>query len=157
LHKSEELDRIFRRLLEPARQAASLAPDPSSGGEDKESGFYRLWYHGPSGNELVVWLSEPEHRVVALQLRWLGKWVFREYGRPAEAGHLPDPHPPLSGRRLFATQMFAPPNEPEGRLLAQAAQVLGALPMPLPGPLLWQFLETGEQVYLPSLVVQRVA
>jgi hypothetical protein len=34
--------------------------------------------------------------------------------------------------------------------MSEAAQFLTSVPPPLPGTLLWQFLETGEQVFLPE-------
>ena len=149
LHRSEELARIFHELLEPVHHASTLQPDPSSGSEDRETGYRKLWYRGPSGNELVVWYTDPNRMIAALQLRWLGKWVYREQFKPPSTGHIADPTPALEGKRLSSSQMLLSHPEADGQILSQAAQVLAAVPFPLAGHLLWQFLETGEQVYLP--------
>jgi len=86
LSKSPELALLFRRLLEPANQAHDLSPERDSGEEDPELGFPRLWYRNRRGTELIVWYHEAQKMIQALQLSWLGKWVFRAQFKPAETG-----------------------------------------------------------------------
>lgn len=149
VHKSKDLTVIFRQLLEPAFHAAELSPQPLSGKEDPTNGFSRLWYTSPSGNELIVWYEESQKVIHALQLCWLGKWVYRAQLRPPQTGFLRDESRVTPGTLVTPEELLLRHTESDEEMLNQAAQFLGSAPPPLPGYRLWQFLEMGEQVSLP--------
>ena len=162
VHKSPDLTEIFRLMLEPASHACDLMPHAGSGTEDPKLGYPRLWYAGGRATELLVWYnagSSADHRkmIVALQLCWLGKWVFREHQQPVQTGHLKDGFHNAAGFRVSPDELLKNHEEADQDLMHQAAQFLVAVPRPLPGYLLWQFLETGEQVYLSGDLIPRVA
>lgn len=147
--KSTQLTGIFTELLRPAVYAAELVPQPGSGAEDQENGYARLWYRSPTGNELLIWYDS-QKMIQALQLCWLGKWIFRQQFRHPLTGHLKDDPRRASGNRVTDEELLLKHAEPDEEIINQAAQFLGAAPPPLPGYKLWQFLEMGEQVRLPD-------
>lgn len=152
-HKSEELGTIFKKLMEPVYYAADLKVHQESGDEDPSTGYSRLWYTGLAGTELLVWFSG-SYMIQSLHVCWLGKWVQRVQGQLPETGFLSDEKRRHGGSVVQEEELVIHTREPDTQLLHQAAQFLAAVPPPLPGNLLWQFLETGEPLYLPrSLVI----
>lgn len=151
--KSTELSKIFDVLLEPAVHAAELAPHPDSGTEDLVNGYQRLWFRSPSGNELLVWYQQPQRWIHAIQLCWLGRWVYRQRQRIPETGFLRDEQRVRPGSLIVPEELLMRHTEPDEEILASAAQFLGAVPPPLPGLKFWQFLEMGEAVELPETSV----
>lgn len=145
-----DLIRLFAALLRPAHYGAELKPHDMNQTVDAERGHVRLWYVSNAGTELLVWYQEPQAMVLGLQLCWLGKWVYRDTFDKAKTGFLRDGWAVGQGRVMGRDDLLLVHAEPEKRVLQEAAQLLGALPSPLPGVKLWQFLETGEQVFLPS-------
>jgi hypothetical protein len=152
-----ELSSLFRTLMEPSTYAASLKMQKDSGAEDKSLGFPRLWYAGEGQSELVVWFNPFQRMIIALQLCWLGKWVYRHQFEPVQTGHLKNGVPPTTGTKVEGERLISEATEPDTDLLHQAAQFLTSLPVPLCGALFWQFLETGEQVYLPIELCPSIA
>lgn len=148
LHKSPELTEIFQRLLEPATYAHELRVHPQSNTEDSKTGYHRLWYEGRSGNELIVWYNDTHRSIVAIQLCWKGYWIYRSQFHPPTTGHLKDAVRFQPGQKVEADDVLIPHSEADETLLILASQYLAAVPPPLPGYRLWQFLEMGEQVYL---------
>jgi len=73
--------------------------------------------------------------------------VYRELLKPAQTGERRESRPP-EGRRLDAADGLTvhPTTSPD--TMREAAQFLSAAPKPLPHTRLWQFLETGEQIFL---------
>lgn len=151
-----ELSAMFRQLMEPTTYAAQLKPHPKSGTEDVDLGAPRLWYVGEGDSELVVWYNEFQRTILAIQLCWLGKWVFRHQFEPALTGHLKDGVSPSSGVQVPSTDLIKQHLESDSDMLHEAAQFLTSVPLPLPGALFWQFLELGEQVYLPVELIPRI-
>lgn len=150
VEKSSQLTNLFRKLLEPAYHAAELIRlSPEEGEEDPVHGFKKLCYRSGSGNELLIWF-DPRHTIQALQLCWLGKWVYRQQFRHPITGYLKDVTPNAKGVKVSDSDLIFKHSEPEESILNEAAQFLGAAPLPLPGYRLWQFLEMGEQVSLPE-------
>jgi hypothetical protein len=149
---SPELGELFHRLLEPTMYAAKLEPNVKSGADDLEMGFPRLWYQGPGGCELILWYNGFQRMLMALQLCWLGKWIYRHQFDEPKTGFLPD-QLILNGVRLQTKDLLTKHPKCEPELIQQASQFLAAVPVPLPGAQLWQFLQMGEQVYLPSKVL----
>jgi hypothetical protein len=149
LHKSPELTEIFRELLEPATHAAELTFHPRSQREDASTGHPRLWFVSGDATELLVWYGESTKMILGLQLCWSGKWVYRAQFRPVRTGHLRDSFRHETGAAVKLEELLEAHAEPDTELLQQAARFLTAIPLPLPGHLFWQFLETGEQVFLP--------
>jgi len=152
-----ELVQIFKRLMEPAFYAADLRPQGDSGKFDPAMGSARLHYTSESTSELLVWFNEFQRMILGLQICWQGKWVSRFQFKPRETGYLKDDTRP-HGVALANGELIEKHPFPDPDILSQAAQFLTSVPGPLPGHLLWQFLETGEQVYLPAnLVPHQVA
>ncbi|MBI4404966.1 MAG: hypothetical protein HY537_12440 [Deltaproteobacteria bacterium] len=152
-HKSPELTKLFQRLLQPALYAANLQPHPLSGSEDPTSGHSRLWYIGSAGVELIAWYNALQKMLMAVQLCWLGRWVYRCQFKPPETGYMFDDGC-ANGGLLGIDQLVIRHAEPDSVLLQQAAEFLTSTSPPLPGHLLWQFLETGEQIYLPTEIIR---
>lgn len=150
LHKSPELTQLFAKLLEPTTYAGTLTVRPESGQEDRTNGCVRLWMTGCEDTELVVWYNT-QRMVIALQVCWLGKWIFREQLRPVQTGVLREDRRLRNGTRVVADDLLLNHPEPDAELLQQAAQFLTSVALPIPGYLLWQFLETGEQISIPPL------
>ena len=148
--KSPELSQLFKEMLEPANYAYDVEAHSESGALDEETGWRRLWFQGRAGTELVVWFNEHTRSIHALQLCWLAKWVLRQQFCETETGWLCDETRPRSGKVVREEELLTRHKHPDADLVSQAAQFLGAVPPPLPGAKLWQFLETGEQVYLPE-------
>ena len=147
--KSLQLSGIFRELLEPAVHAAELRVQPGSGQDDPESGYAKLWYRSATGTELLLWYDS-QKMIQAIQLCWLGKWLFRQQFRHPLTGHLKDDPRQQTGTKVSDAELLLKHPEPDEEIINQAAQFLGAAPPPLPGYKLWQFLEMGEQVRLPD-------
>jgi hypothetical protein len=150
VEKSRELEKLFRRLLEPANYAGEMEPHAKDGSEDADNGFRRVWYAGPSDTELLVWYADPHRMIAAIQLCWRGSWVYRQQFKPTQTGHLRDGERKRPGHKLNPKDLLIVHDHPDESLITEAAQFLGAVPSPLPGYRLWQFLEMGEQVFLPA-------
>ena len=150
IHKSPDLAKLFHELLEPANYAATLIQNPASGSEDVETGYARLWLSGSEDAEVVVWYNAAQRMIMALQACWLGKYVYREQFKPVQTGFLLEESRGRNGSRVKSEELLLLHPEPDAELLHQAAQFLTTINPPVPGYLLWQFLETGEQVYLPA-------
>lgn len=145
------LNKLFHELLEPSTYAATLVPQVSDTPADPVMGGKRLWYKGEGESELIVWYNEFSRMILAIQLSWLGKWVFRKQFELPMTGHIHDElTSPLLGRRLQPEELLECHAKPDPVILQQAAQFLTSVPVPTPGHLFWQFLELGEQVFLPS-------
>jgi hypothetical protein len=110
----------------------------------------RLWYHNEKLVELLIWCREGDCRIEGLQLSWLGQWVYRLINEKPKTGFLKEENSVGSGKLIPLSDLIACHTEADQSLLQQAAQFLTVVPYPLPGHLLWQFLETGEQVFLPD-------
>jgi hypothetical protein len=155
-HKSDELSQIFHRLLEPATYAAHLEICGHPGEEDRKVGYNRLWYTGSSGAELIIWYNGSQRMIIALQITWLSNYVFRHQFIHPHTGHLHDHTRRPTGHLIRTEELLIEHDPADAELLQQAAQFLVAVPLPIPGHLLWQFLETGEQVYLPSELFEQL-
>lgn len=153
VHRSELLAQIFRRMLEPSQKAEQLVANPSSGGEDPQTGVARLWFQSGTETELLVWYENEQRLIVGLQLSWSGSFVARERFHEPRTGYLGKTKQRLCGLNLSPAQLLIAHEPADPILLSQAAQFLMSVPPPLPGTLLWQFLETGEQVYLPETIL----
>jgi len=149
LEKSPALDKIFRKLLEPATYAAELEPHTENLTEDPKNGYIRIWFTGPPGTELVVWFLPSHNIIIAIQLCWRGSWIYRSQFKAVETGHLKDGERTEKGQKITSEEILERHKEPDENIMSEAAQFLGAVPSPLPGYRLWQFLVLGEQVFLP--------
>lgn len=152
---SKELTDLFRQLLEPVSFAGTVVPHERSGETDLETGLRRLWLTGGGGSELLVWYNDLNRGIAALQLCWVGKWISRHQFRPPETGFLADETRFRAGAVVRDEELLQKHAAPDPILLQQASQFLAALNPPLPGHLFWQFLETGEQVYLPADLISK--
>ncbi len=152
---SVELKALFLQLLEPIAYAGTVVPHARSGEVDAETGLPRLWLAGGGGAELLVWYNDLNRMISAVQLCWVGKWVLRHQFRLPETGFLADEKRFREGAVVREEELLQKHEAPDPLLLQQASQFLAALNPPLPGHLLWQFLETGEQVYLPIDLVAK--
>jgi hypothetical protein len=152
VHKSVELGELFRRLLEPTQYASELVAHPLSGQVDKTVGFPRLWYR-TQGTELLVWYDPATRLTVGLQLRWLGQWVFRERNHATHTGYLEAFEQPDHGGRAKGKEILIAHNPGDPELLQRAGQFLVSVPSPLPGYVLWQFLESGKPMELPAALL----
>ncbi len=152
---SAELSALFRELLEPVSYAGNIEPHPSSGTVDAEVGMPRLWLTGRAGTELLVWYNDLNRMISALQLCWVGKWVSRHQFQAPETGFLADETRFRQGCVVREEELLQKHAAADPELLQHASQLLAALAPPLPGHLLWQFLETGEQVYLPAEITAK--
>lgn len=150
VHQSDALARIFRRMLEPSTYAERLIVHPQSGQMDAVSGGTCLWYHCGSEAELLIWYAEAQRMILGIQLAWLGAFVSRDRTQPPLTGHLHRGVEKLRGLRLTREDLLVAHDQPDPNLLSRAAQFLTSVPLPLPGTLLWQFLESGECLYLPE-------
>lgn len=160
LQKSHALDKILCELMAPANYAGELHPHAENETEDPDNSFRRLWYVGPGGTELVVWYADPHKMIAGIQCCWRGVWVYRQQFRPAQTGHLKDSERKRPGHKLGPDDLLMTHEHSDEQLMGEASQFLGAVPPPLPGYRLWQFLEMGEQVFLPIEYftdIQRVA
>lgn len=155
-NKSKELTAIFRRLLEPTTYAAKLKPHPQSATEDPQVQFPRLWFKGDEETELVVWYQTGSQIILAVQLVWLRKWIFREQFKPALTGQITEEFKLGTGTKVPSSALLVRHANVDEVLLQQAAQFLASVPPPLPGYLFWQFLECGEQIQLPSELFQKI-
>ena len=149
LEKSTELEKIFRTLLEPANYAGDLEFHPENGTDDPENGFRRVWCQAPGGTELIVWYAEPHKMIAGMQLCWRGAWVYRYQFKAVQTGHLKDGERERPGQKVDLSELLIVHDSPDESVISEAAQFLGAVAPPLPGYRLWQFLEMGEQVFLP--------
>jgi hypothetical protein len=149
VHQSAELSALFNRLLEPTSFAHALVAHEKSAAIDRSVGFPRLWYF-TEGAELLVWFDSKTHLLFGLQLRWVGQWVFRERRQPAQTGLLAPSQPIEAGSRARGAEIAVHHPEADTELLRRAGQFLVAVPKPLPGRLLWQFLENGQPIELPE-------
>ncbi len=147
---SKELITLFRQLLEPVSFAGSLELHAKSGQVDPETGLLRLWLTGGGGTELTVWYNDLNRMIAALQLCWVGKWVARHQFQPSQTGLLCDDKRFRPGATVREEELIEKHETADPEILRQASQFLAALSPPWPGHLLWQFLETGEQIYLPA-------
>lgn len=154
INKSLELVDLFRGLLEPTEYAGDLRPTKGNQSEDPIKGFPRLWYQARGQTELIVWYHADLKSIQCLQLKWLGQWVFREFQRPAQTGYLGEISLDQNGAEVDPADLLVLHKGADPDMLQGAAQFLGAVPPPLPGYLLWQFLETGGQIVLPSSVFE---
>lgn len=151
-----ELTKIFKELLEPSHYASSLLPHPESGSDDVEMQASRLWYASEDGNtELVVWYNEMSKMIQAVQIRWLGRLVFRQLHEMTVTGYIKDEAKPKAGLKVLPQDLLVTHSPADIEIVHQAAQFLTSVPPPLPGAVLWQFLELGEQVYLPESVFEK--
>lgn len=157
INKSLELVDLFRRLLEPTEYAGDLRPTKGNQTEDSKRGFPRLWYQARGQTELLVWYHPDLKAIQSLQLKWLGQWVFRDFQRPVQSGYLAEVSLGREGTAVDTGELLVLHKSPDADMLQGAAQFLGAVPPPLPGYLLWQFLETGGQIVLPSVVFEKKA
>lgn len=148
-YKSIELAEVFRRLLEPSVYAGQLVANPKSGTKDPSVGIPRLWY-GTRGTELLVWYEPKDYLILGLQLRWLGQWVFREREHLPHTGYLEAFDQPNHGGRAKAGEILIHHQPADNELLQRAGQFLASVPAPLPGYVLWKFLENGKSVELPK-------
>ncbi len=157
--KSKELDTLFEKLLEPTVHAARLALATSGPQEDSSMGCQKVWFKSGTESELVIWYQASAKMIKAIQLSWLGKWVFRSQFETAHTGQIKDGVNLGAGKKLTNNDLLVVHTKPDPELLQQAAQFLSSVPTPLPGYLFWQFLESGEQVHLPieSLLPKKVA
>lgn len=146
----QNLAKIFKELLEPSLYASALIPHLESGLEDPVNGYPRLWYTGDAGTELVIWYHEISKMIQAMQIRWLGRWVFRKLQEHIETGHIKDDVRPFEGAKIAERDLWTRHQPPDLEIINQAAQFLTSVPRPLAGAVLWQFLESGEQVQLPD-------
>lgn len=158
-HKSKELDQLFAKLLEPTVYASRLQVSPVAPVEDPSMGCHKLCFKGGTDSELVLWYQANAKMIKAIQLSWVGKWVFRAQFEAAETGQIKDGFVLGTGRKLGPADLLAHHKKADPEILQQAAQFLSSVPQPLPGYLFWQFLESGEQVHLPleSILPKKVA
>lgn len=150
LKAPEELTLSFRRLLEPATHSAELRLEGSPGEEDPRTGYPRLQYSSPTTAELTVWYNDFQRVLIAVQLVWASKWVYREQYKNPETGHLREAFAHPHGKWVEPKHLVEGKPGLDHELLQEAAQFLVAAPPPIPGNLLWTFLETGEQIFLPA-------
>lgn len=151
---NDDLEQLFRHMLEPSVHAARLKKHAKSQTPDPELSASRLWY-AAEGTELLVWYNEFQKSVDGVQILWQGKWVFRYRYEKARTGFLRDDAQKRNGVRVLPEELVLEHQEADKELLHQAAQFLTSVPNPLPGHLLWQFLEIGEQVFLPEDIFKR--
>lgn len=144
-----ELSKLFQELLEPSHYASGIVARPESGQIDPKRNLHRLWYRGEVDTELMVWYQE-SRMIQAIQIRWLGRWVFRQLNQKAETGYLVEDGNPQPTTELKEAELWSRQSPADPEIIGQAAQFLTSVPPPLPGAILWQFLEIGEQVYLPE-------
>ncbi len=149
LHKSEQLSALFHSLLLPSNYACNMSVHRKSGDEDPQSGFCRLWLEGES-SELLVWYNGSIRMITALQLFWIGRLIYRQFQHPALTGLIKDDNHRVPGSVFLETDFIMRHPVADRELIQQAALFLTSIPAPMPGHLFWQFLETGEQVYLPA-------
>ncbi len=149
LHKSVELTEIFQKMLEPTAYAQAMRVHPKSGTIDATVKLPRLWY-STRGTELLAWFDPKTRMTLGIQLRWLGQWVFRERLHAPQTGYLGELESPDHGNRAKADELLFAHQPADADLLQKAGQFLVALPDPLPGYLLWQFLESGQPMELPA-------
>ena len=150
LNVPPELRKTFEYWLAPAREAHNLVMREGSGEVDHGLGYPRLWMTGPTGSELIVWYNESSFMILALQVVFQSTWVYRRQFHPAESGELPRTSRIPLGIKVEEELLSRRDLSADGDALQQTAVFLGAVPPPTPGNLLWQFLESGEQVFLPA-------
>lgn len=150
---SKELRAILQKLMEPSTHASSLELENESGEEDKTIGHPRIWYAGPTQTDLVVWYNPLNFSILGLQACWQGKWIYRWQFKPAQTGFLKEGIPHRGGTRVLESDLIEAHEVSNPSILYEAAQFLTAVPMPLPGHLLWQFLELGDQIFLPKSII----
>lgn len=153
---SKELAELFRQLLEPVSYAGTVEWHKRTGEVDPETGMPRLWLAGKAGTELLVWYNDLNRMIAAVQLCWVGKWVCRHQFQAPETGFLCDDKRFREGSILRDEELMQKHPVADPDLVQQASQFLAALAPPLPGHLLWQFLETGEQIYLPEAITKKI-
>ena len=88
--------------------------------------------------------------IKALQLCWLGKWIFRGQFKPIRTGYLAGDGRARPGGIIEKGEILEEHKTPDAVIMKEASQLLSSLAPPIPGYRLWQFLELGEQVTLPE-------
>lgn len=149
LQGSKELSEILNRLLEPTHYAHKLKSMPESERLDSEFGLPRLWYVGEGESELLVWYNDLTLMMLGIQVCCMGHWVYRYQFESPQTGDLKAHVTRGHGKVIKDSELLLRHPAPSRPILDFAAQFLSSVPQPLVGHLLWQFLETGEQVYLP--------
>ena len=144
-----ELSAILSELLKPALYGSELVAHEMNLALDPLEGLPRLWFQSKIGSELMVWYQENLRTILALQLCWLGKWVYRKQMKNVKTGYLRDGWGMGQGRVMDSADLLMRHRKADQRVLQEASQLLSTLMPPLPGLKLWQFLEMGEQVALP--------
>jgi len=150
-----DLKAVLIQILEPSRFTRGMVQEAGSGEMDTLVGLPRLWYKAPGLSELMVWYQPPHRSIWMVQLCWSQHWIQRKQFESPLSGVLEKSQACGVGQLLSMNELSLVHSPADLPLLKEAAQILGALPPPLPGYLLWQFLETGEQVFLPDLPPKR--
>lgn len=145
------LTRALHELLEPSHYATALLPTGRCGNE--ESGFVEFSYRAGLAAALSFWVGSTRD-VKSLEVSVLGRWIAREQFGPTKTGVLPNEPKSVTGCQdeLLLIHSDADPD-----FIQTAAQFLASVPPPLPGPLLWHFLESGEQVFVPDSLLKQIA
>lgn len=149
LHRSKALAKLLHELLEPCQDAARLKFHKLSGQLDPVVGQPRLWAQVAGSAELLVWYHEDSRMILGVQLVWQGQWVYREPWKTPQTGVFTEANFKLEGKKFHGHELLQVDKTPNQDRLLQASQFLSALYQPIPGHVLWLFLETGEQVFLP--------
>lgn len=143
------LSQILKELLEPSVYATALTPGEGCGTEDSQSGHWHFHYNAGPAARLRFWIGRPGD-VKGLQVCFLGRLVSREQFGPIRTGFVADEPGPLGHEELLLLH-----EHPDPDFVQRAGQFLASVSPPLPGALLWHFLESGEQVFLPEELLKR--
>ncbi len=141
------LEDHLSKILEVSCLAASLKFVPPIQ-EDFSTADHKMLDQGEGSSKLIVWFNPFQKMISAIQIEWQGNWVSRKLHSPGQTGKV---------RKVNSSEVELILHEKiEPHLWQQAAQFLSSLPHPLPEAVLWQFLETGEQLYLEEEVIAQV-
>jgi hypothetical protein len=119
---SKEVTDVLSRYLDPVSLGQELKPLPSS---DATHGTGTLWYHGPSGTDLLLWRGmDGQYRRMALYVQ--GSFVQWETDHGVATGFFmqADERPEVRGVLRFETLMLNMDAHPDLKKLTVAKTIL---------------------------------
>lgn len=126
---SSEVIDVLRRYLDPVSLGQEMKPLPAS---DSAHGAGTLWYHGPSGTDLLLWRGlDGQYRRMALYVQ--GSFVQWEIDQGVQTGFFmaADERPEVRGVLRFETLMLNMDAHPDPKKLGIAKTILQSSNLPL--------------------------
>jgi hypothetical protein len=125
---SPEVTAVLGRYLDPVSLGQEMRPLPAS---ESSHGAGTLWYHGPSGTDLLLWRAlDGQYHRMALYVQ--GSFVQWEADKGVATGFFmtADERPEVRGILRFETLMLSLDASPDLKKLSVAKTILTNSPLP---------------------------